>query len=161
MHSTSRSTNEILHDAFCDPISHNGLKRTFSLGLVNDKGTVYKFIDSNPRLIDFIEPMIASDSDTANLEMYNSQSSTEIYRNFLNWLFKTFGEDENNFRAKSLGRLKLSRGMKVLVTGCGLGNDLPLMLNSVGVEGEIHAQDIRKLMVISASNLCERENISF
>ena len=161
MHTTSRLSNEILYDALCDPLSHNGLQRTSRAGLVNDKGTVYKFVDSNPRVIDFIEPMIANECDNANLEMYNSQNSTEIYRNFLNWLFETFGEDEKDFRGKSLERLKLSRGMKVLVTGCGLGNDLPLILNSVGVEGEIHAQDISKLMVICASKSCDRENICF
>jgi SAM-dependent methyltransferase len=158
---TSRLNDETLYDALCDPISHNSLKRTSSLGLANDKGTVYKFVDSNSRVIDFIEPMIASDSDSANLEMYNSQSSTEIYRNFLNWLFETFGEDEKGFRGKTLGHLKLSRGMKVLVTGCGLGDDLPLILNSIGVEGEIHAQDLSKSMVVSASKLSGGENICF
>lgn len=158
---TSRLINDTLYDAFCDPISRNGLTRNSSSGLVNDKGIIYKFIDSNPQVIDFIEPMIASHCDSANLEMYNSQNSTEIYRNFLNWLFETFGEDEKDFRGKSLERLKLLKGMKVLVTGCGLGDDLALILNSVGVEGEIHAQDISKSMVISASKLSKQENICF
>jgi SAM-dependent methyltransferase len=129
--------------------------------LVNDKGTVYKFIDSNSRVIDFIEPMITSDCDNANLEMYNSQGSTAIYRNFLNWLFETFDVDEMEFRRNTLGHLNLSRGMKVLVTGCGLGYDLPLILNCIGTEGEIHAQDLSRSMVISASKLSEQENICF
>jgi SAM-dependent methyltransferase len=153
-------SHESLYDALCDPSSRNSL-RPLSEGLTNENGTVYKFVDSNPRVIDFIEPMIATDRDSSNLEMYNSQSSGEIYRNFLNWLFETFGEDEKAFRGKTLERLNLSRGMKVLITGCGLGDDLPLILASIGVEGEIHAQDLSKSMVLSASKTSGGENICF
>lgn len=158
---TSPLINTNLYSALCDPISHSSLIRNSNLGLVNDKGTLYKFVDSNSRVIDFIEPLITNDYDNANLDMYNSQSAAEIYRNFLNWLFETFGENESSFRRTILGRLNLMKGMKVLVTGCGLGDDLPLIHENIGVEGEIHAQDLSKAMVTSASKLCAQENICF
>lgn len=161
MTNTSKLIDGTLYEALCDPISHRSLILNSSLGLFNDKGTLYKFVDSNPRVIDFIEPVMKSDCDNANLGMYNSQNSVEIYRNFLNWLFETFGENELDFRSKTLERLKLSRGMKVLVTGCGLGDDLSIILNSIGAEGQVHAQDLCKSMVISAAGRSAQGNVCF
>ena len=130
-----------LYKAFCDPFTHEDLKLQTAIGLTNSSGTLYKFIDSMPRIIDFIEPSSLASLDNFNLEMYNSKNSTQIYRNFLNWLFETFGENEESFRRNIFKHLKLSSGMKVLITGCGLGEDIPLIINIIGAEGELHAQD--------------------
>lgn len=161
MSSQSQVGNENIYRALCDPISLNSLKRTSNVGFVNDQGMLYKFVGADSRVIDFIEPLIRSDCDNANLKMYNSTDSAEIYKNFLHWLFQTFEEDELQFRRRIVGSLKLARGMKVLVTGCGLGDDLLLILDSIGPEGEIHAQDLSKSMVTSASIGCQQENICF
>lgn len=151
-----------LYEAFCDPVSRNRLLMDPLAGLTNDRGVVYKFVDSKSKVIDFIEPLMGQDkSDDANLEMYNSQNSVEIYKNFLSWLFETFDEEQIIFRNNTLGRLRLARGMKVLVTGCGLGDDLPLIHRHIGTDGLIHAQDLSKAMVSMASETCSLENVCF
>jgi SAM-dependent methyltransferase len=76
-----------------------------------------------------------------------------IYRNFLNWLFQTFGEDEPSFRRGHVAKLNLAKGSRVLVTGCGLGDDIPAVVEAIGPDGEIFAQDLSSQMVVAASKL--------
>ncbi len=149
------------YEAFCEPELHKPLRLEPHIGLCNDNGTLYKFIEPNHRIIDFIEPNLINAFDKANREAYDSPSSVEKYNNYLDWLFKSFKEDEMEFRKKLLSRLKLSKGMKVLVTGCGLGDDLPIILDEIGFEGEVHAQDICKSMVVTAYGNIENQNIYF
>lgn len=148
------------YKAFSFPVSLTPLT-TSADGLSGVDGTLFKFVDANQRVIDFIEPFIRNDYDRSNLDMYNSQNSTTIYRNFLDWLFKTFDESEDGFRRKLISYLNLSKGKKVLVTGCGLGDDISIINESVGSVGEIHAQDISKAMVLEASRKNQSENVCF
>jgi SAM-dependent methyltransferase len=83
--------------------------------------------------------------------MYDTSSATEIYRNFLSWLFETFQTDEASFRWAMARRLLLSAGQSVLVTGCGLGDDIPAILEILGTEGEVYAQDLSPAMIQSAA----------
>lgn len=148
------------HDALCDPVSGATLVLS-SEGLLGSNGLLYKFADSAHRVVDFIEPTSLTVLDQSNLQMYNSENSTEIYRNFLLWLFETFEENEKDFRANLLTELRLKKGMKVLVTGCGLGEDIPLLMDIIGPEGVLHAQDLSKSMVLAASNLNSYPNLYF
>ena len=84
--------------------------------------------------------------------MYDQENSSEIYRNFLSWLFQTFNESELSFRTNLIEKLKLTGGNKVLVTGCGLGNDIPPILNIIGSDGEVYANDLAAQMVVSVSH---------
>lgn len=149
------------HAAFCDPITRAALDVREGLGLVNGDGVLYKFAEQSHRVVDFVEPLRLSEVDSANLDAYDSEHAAEIYRNFLAWLFETFGEHEETFRRDTLEYLNLSQGMKVLVTGCGLGEDLSLILEQVGTEGEVHAQDISRTMVLHACSQNHYSNILF
>ncbi|NOV30125.1 class I SAM-dependent methyltransferase [Methylomonas sp. ZR1] len=153
--------NISLYKAFSDPVVQSELKLDGCNGLVNSNGVLYKFVNSNPLVIDFIEPYSLTETDDINLKMYNSEGSTEIYRNFLNWLFETFDEQESFFRVKTINRLNLAKGMKVLVTGCGLGEDIPLIMNIIGEEGELHAQDFSLAMVKKSSDINKFNNLCF
>jgi ubiquinone/menaquinone biosynthesis C-methylase UbiE len=51
--------------------------------------------------------------------------------------------------------------MKVLIAGCGLGEDIPLIINIIGEEGELHAQDLSKSMIKKASSLNNFNNLCF
>lgn len=147
-----------LHQAFCDPATHTALTRVAE-GLAGTGGVVYEFVNGNERLVDFIAPSLKSAADSGNLQMYNAEQSTDIYRNFLNWLFATFNTEESVFREDLVSRLQLAPGMKVLVVGAGLGDDLPLILNAIGPKGELHAQDLSKSMIKDASAVVDAENV--
>lgn len=159
--SGTSSTTAALYAALVAPASHARLK-LIAAGMEDPtSGIVFKFVGGNAKVIDFIEPFASDDHDRANLEMYNSAHSTEIYRNFLAWLFSTFDVAEQDFRWQLLAHLGLKQGMKVLITGCGLGDDIAIVDSLVGPNGEIHAQDISKAMVLEGAGKHPHPNILF
>ena len=91
---------------------------------------------------------IDRNSTQKNLLFYNGQEQNERYRNFLLWLFSTFNTDEESFRKMLLSRLAIPQGGKVLVTGCGNGDDLAALAKHYPSKSlDIHAQDISPEMV--------------
>lgn len=92
---------------------------------------------------------------------YTQPNSNEIYRNFLDWLFETFNEDEGAFRAKLIEKLKLKKGDRVLVTGCGLGDDIPPILSAIGPDGTVYANDFAAEMVSGVSSSLAQPNVMF
>jgi SAM-dependent methyltransferase len=79
--------------------------------------------------------------------MYDTTEAAAVYRNFLNWLFATFDEDEAAFRQSMIARLKLAPGSRLLITGCGLGDDLFAVLDAHGGACRVHACDLSAAMV--------------
>ena len=145
-------------DAFIHPISHSKLNQS-NEGLWGEDGVFFPFITD--RIIDFISPYSSTSIDLANLEIYNAPPSTEIYRNFLDWLFSSFNETEEEFRQKLLKHLNLSKGNKVLITSIGLGDEISIIQKIVGSTGEIHAQDISKAMILLAEQKTADTNVIF
>ena len=82
-----------------------------------------------------------------NESLYDASSLNVRYRNFLNWLFLTFNEDESEFRKNLFLNLGVVPGMRVLITGIGNGDDLYCLLQMFpGRQLEIYAQDISMSM---------------
>ncbi|OQW91997.1 MAG: hypothetical protein BWK78_03010 [Thiotrichaceae bacterium IS1] len=94
-------------------------------------------------------PVFTSESE--NVNEYTSENAAEIHDNSLRWLFDTFGTDEHSFRKTLIAKLDLRKGMKILVTGVGAGNDLPYLVESMAGEGVIFAQDISKQMLLAGA----------
>jgi SAM-dependent methyltransferase len=124
-------------------------------GLVRADGKLYPWLANAgvlprrvPQFLDLVAP---GHGQHASLAMYDTSAATEIYRNFLNWLFETFQTDDASFRAAMARRLRLSPGQCVLITGCGLGDDIPAILDILGTDGEVYAQDLSPAMVQSAA----------
>ncbi len=130
-------------------------------GLIDPQQRIFKYADAQSRVIDFVEPYVSSEYDQNNLQAYNSANSVDIYRNFLDWLFQTFDVQEDEFRAQLLSLLNLSEGMRILITGCGLGDDIPMVCQAVGLSGEVHAQDISKAMVLESATKNTQQNTLF
>lgn len=145
-------------NAFACPERHTPLVQT-QIGLMSEDGHLFPFL--NTRTIDFISPYSINSDDARNLDMYNAPASTEMYRNFLDWLFATFNEEELSFRQNLLKSLNLCHGDKVLITSVGLGDDIPIVNKLVGPSGEIHAQDISKAMVLLAESKADGDNVMF
>jgi SAM-dependent methyltransferase len=122
-------------------------------GLVRDDGVCYPFIRgcNDIEIPNFLGACKQGDGARQTLATYDQESSAEIYRNFLDWLFQTFDESESAFRANLVARLKLQKGNRVLITGCGLGADIPPVTGVVGPEGEVFAIDLAAEMVVAAS----------
>jgi len=82
-------------------------------------GVLFPF--ANERVVDFIAPYQKSDGDKVNLDMYDAPASPGIYKNFLNWLYKSFNEDESEFKEKLIAHRGSRSGHKVLMTSVALG----------------------------------------
>ncbi len=124
-------------------------------GLERSDGRRYPFVTgcNDVRIPDFVESNKLGEAGKQSLEMYNQAASVQIYKNFLGWLFETFNEDQASFRKGLLERAGIKPGDRVLVTGCGLGDDIPPLLEVMRSQGEVYAQDLSAEMVLGAS--CE------
>jgi SAM-dependent methyltransferase len=122
-------------------------------GLTRNDGVHYKFIRgwNNIPIPDFLNACELGNSGKKSLDMYNHPMSVEQYRNFLNWLFQTFNESEPLFRRKLVQQLNLKKADRVLIVGCGLGDDLPPIIEAIGHDGEVYAQDLSSEITIAAS----------
>jgi len=158
MNTKERENSFQKFSAFSHPITNTKLQQS-DKGLLGDDEILFPLVTN--RVVDFISPYSATSYDEANLEMYNAPASTEIYRNFLDWLFLSFKETEEEFRKKILRHLNLSIGDKVLITSVGLGDDIPIIQKNIGSTGEIHAQDISKSMILLAEQKNTDDNVMF
>ncbi|MES2282778.1 MAG: methyltransferase domain-containing protein [Pseudomonadota bacterium] len=94
-------------------------------------------------------------NNTSTTGMYDAADSAAIYRNFLDWLYATFDEDEAQFRQSLIARLRLKKGQRVLVTGCGLGDDVLALLDAFGSDCNIVASDLSTEMMAGTARALE------
>lgn len=123
-------------------------------GLLRDDGVFYPFVkgSNSVNIPNFLAAYEQGEAAKKSLAMYDQKASAEIYRNFLDWLFQTFNESESSFRATLIGKLNLRRGNRVLITGCGLGDDIRPITDAIGPNGEVYANDLAAEMVVAASH---------
>jgi SAM-dependent methyltransferase len=131
-------------------------------GLMRDDGLLYAYVRgcNNTPIPDFIADELG-ESGKRSQELYNQAASIGVYRNFLDWLFQTFGENETSFRTRLIRKLSLVEGNKVLITGCGLGDDVPPILEAIGSGGDVYAQDLSAEMVVAASKMVTSSQVHF
>lgn len=123
-------------------------------GLLSEKGNSYPFIEVNNELKipNFLKTQKQTKAVRQALTMYDQKTSTDIYRNFLDWLFKTFEENETTFRNNLVAKLNLQKGNKVLITACGLGDDIRPIMDAIGDQGKVYANDLAAEMVVASSD---------
>lgn len=140
--------------AFLCPETRSPLQPTPD-GLRRTDGALYAFLPNVNGLAhaipNFLDPLAMGEGQRVSLAMYATEDARAIYRNFLDWLFATFEEPEAPWRQAMVARLRLQPGDAVLVTGCGLGDDLGPILDAIGPGGELHAQDLSPQMVHAAA----------
>src|SRR5437588_180728 len=109
-------------------------------GLTRPDGARYAFLRgwNGVAIPDFLILQEVGGAGTRSLDMYDTALSVAQYRNFLGWLFETFHEDESAFRQSLISHLKVKAGARVLITGCGLGDDIPPVLAATGPKGELY-----------------------
>src|SRR3546814_9384268 len=85
-------------------------------GLRRDDGTLYPFLDVQCRhapIPNFLDLRKLGSAAQRSLDMYDVERTSVIYRNFLDWLFATVGEDETLVRRSMMARLYLEPGKRV------------------------------------------------
>ncbi len=113
---------------------------------------LYSFLaglDTNVPIPDFREPGALEEAGQTSLAMYDFEGARQVYRNFLSWMFRTFRVDETEFRRDLIRRLRVSDGARVLITGCGNGDDVLAALEAVGPAGRVYASDLAPEMVVA------------
>lgn len=111
-------------------------------GLTCSKGHYFPFAPNTK------VPVFARELEGAN--EYACKNSAIMHDNALRWVFDTFKADEAALRKSLVARLNLVRGDRVLVTGAGAGNDLPYLIDNLGGQGAIYAQDVSQEMLLTA-----------
>lgn len=69
------------------------------------------------------------------------------YDSDLEWQFEVFEEDPEEIRRRMVDLLELEPGMRVLEIGAGTGSDSVHILERIGPDGELFAQDISAPML--------------
>lgn len=134
------------------PITKERLHVT-ATGLTGKNGIHYPFLPTNNsiEIPVFIDDNLLSGGDRISQGMYKKDDAEFAYENFLKWLFETFKENEDSFRNSLIRKMNLKAGDRVLVTGCGLGDDLKSILSIIGPSGQLFAQDLSDLMIIATA----------
>ena len=81
---------------------------------VTKGGIAYPLLNIGKGIPDFLSAYSLSDLQKINLDIYNQSFSVERYRNELDWLYATFGEDESSFRRQNLKKLEIRRGQSMV-----------------------------------------------
>ncbi len=149
------------YQAYCCPVDLSSLRVTGEGLYKSSTNDIYRFIDVDCKVVDFIANTELNPFDHVNRKAYDSPVSMDMYRNFLDWLFMTFSTDEATFRQDLVRRLQLSRGAKVLITGCGFGDDIDVINQYLCGDVEIHAQDLSKSMVTAAASKYNYQNVFY
>src|ERR1044072_5359506 len=83
-------------------------------------------------------------------ERYNKLARIFVLFEWLFWL-------PSGIRRKTVERLELPLGGRVLEVGCGTGRNLSLLVEAVGKKGHVYGVDVSEGMLREAQALCERE----
>jgi ubiquinone/menaquinone biosynthesis C-methylase UbiE len=92
-----------------------------------------------------MHPPELSDMDQLMKDEFDNRA--ERYDSDLVWQFKVFDEDKGEVRRRMVDLLELERGMSVLETGAGTGSDSIHILDEIGADGKLFAQDISRPML--------------
>ena len=148
MNEVGRTGNTAMsQSAYVCPLTMQRLVETEN-GLVREDGKIHQNLPAcRPGI-----PVLCG-NQTAEAQApasYGGPDSVQVYDNFLDWLFATFDVAESDIRAMMARKLAVQEGSRVLVTGCGLGDDLLAIKQIVGPSGHIWAQDLSPQMVVAA-----------
>jgi len=99
---------------------------------------------------------------TSKITTYETDAANTIYKNFLNWLFKTFKTNENEFRKNLFKDIKFKKNQKILVIGAGNGDDIKFILaNYKKFNLKIYAQDLSENLLSACANKLKDKNIFY
>jgi ubiquinone/menaquinone biosynthesis C-methylase UbiE len=110
-------------------------------------------------IANLVHPTELEPSDAEFQQKYDA--GAEEYDGNLAWLFEAFSVDERELRSAMVDLLELRPGARVLDVGCGTGKDSLLILERIGPEGDLFAQDLSIGMLRVARRKLGRANGKF
>ncbi|MDQ3935585.1 MAG: class I SAM-dependent methyltransferase [Actinomycetota bacterium] len=112
--------------------------------LVSAGGLEYPVIEGMPHLI---QPDRESYTPEEAREKAYYETAARMYDEALDWLFRSFYEDESAVRATMIDLLCVEPAHRVLETGAGTCRDTVLIAERLGSEGRLFAQDLSPEML--------------
>lgn len=112
---------------------------------INKNGYEYPIVDGVPH---FIHSSRLTEGEKSAIDEYDHTIS--YYDTHLDWLFKSFYEDEESVRNTMVDLLEISSSSRVLEVAAGTGRDTDLIASRLGDQGALYVQDLSGAMVQAA-----------
>jgi ubiquinone/menaquinone biosynthesis C-methylase UbiE len=112
--------------------------------LVAPDGRGFDLIDGIPQLLD---PAAETLGDEERREHAYYQDAARTYDAIMDWVFRSFYEDEAAVRSRMIDLLELEPGARVLETGAGTCRDSVHLARRVGPHGSVFVQDLSAAML--------------
>jgi ubiquinone/menaquinone biosynthesis C-methylase UbiE len=112
--------------------------------LISESGRRYPITDGMPLLIS-VEDECFGEAEKREHEYY--QATSHSYDAVLDWVFRSFYEDEDEVRGKMVGLLELKPNHRVLETGAGTCRDSLYIAQRLGPDGRFFVQDLSANML--------------
>ena len=97
------------------------------------------------KIINFLNNKKLNSTEKKIKKEYDNFSNN--YDKWINWMFKSFNEDEKVSRNKIIKRLNIKKNFKVLEIGSGTGRDTIFLEKKIGKNGKLYVQDISEKMI--------------
>ncbi len=107
-------------------------------------GSTYDVADGIAQLIDFSRESF-TEPEQRELAFY--QAAASDYDATMEWVFKSFYENEDAVRETMLDPLRVGAGANVLETGCGTGRDSIRIARRLDAGGHLYLQDLSPNML--------------
>lgn len=144
-------------ETYVCPISRQSLAYEGDAGETELKDGILKPISNSMNVVDsyalkngvpqFIAAGQLSQLESETKQQYEEYYTEEFYNNIMDWLFKSFYEDEDDIRERLVKPLELKPDSRVLEIGCGTGCDSFRIASKLGKEGVLFVQDLSNSMV--------------
>ncbi len=153
-----------LLEVYVDPLSHKRLNVSKSLDeqseditegeLLVEDGLSYKVRKGLPI---FLPPGLLSEAEQETQAEYDA-TAEEKYDAAVDWLFRSFYENEDEVREQMIDLLRVTPEAKVLEIGAGTGRDSFRIARKLGPAGQFFVQDLSEQMVAKTRQRLEAES---
>ncbi len=154
---------ELLEVYVC-PVTHSRLRvsgtetEEISEGeLTTPNGLRYKVRKGIPQ---FLPTGLLSEAEQETQAEYDS-TAEQKYDAAVDWLFRSFYEDEDKVREQMIDLLRLTPNARVLEIGSGTGRDSYRIARKLGEQGEFFVQDLSEQMVLKTRERLGAESKKF
>ncbi|MBA3960809.1 MAG: methyltransferase domain-containing protein [Chthoniobacterales bacterium] len=152
--------NQRLLDVYVCPVNNDTLRTSEAKSeeithgeLVSAQGARYPVREGIPS---FLPVSLLSETERATQAEYD-ETAEQKYDAAVDWLFRSFYEDEDKVREHMLDLLHLKPDSRILEIGSGTGRDSFRIARRLGEKGEFFVQDLSEQMVRQTRNRLEAE----